>query len=167
MSKIAKLKKGSIAQLDLKSHNAKEKTGTSYKYATALTGKTKLQLIEEISQCQRWPGKITRNEYFAYRLYEKSPECQKEYISEWLHWAIHENCEDAKWSPLTVDKMGTINLLTDEGIPTIKTLAIVDGSNKQYEHVYVHTRVQHYIGPHNATDGSRGTNHGYNRACIG
>ena len=68
-----------------------------------------------------------------YRLYEKSPEIQKEYISDWLNWAIHEYCEDPKWSPLTVDKISTANLLTNEGIPTIKNLAVIDGSNKQYE----------------------------------
>ena len=137
MTDIPRLKSGSIAKSDQVNFKAVEKPKDSFEYASSISGKTKQQLLKEISQCRRWPGKITRSEYFAYRLYEKDACQQKDFLSEWLHWPIHDFCEDSKWSPITVDKIATINVLNEGKIPTIQNAAVVDRSGKKYSNQLV------------------------------
>jgi len=133
MTGVPKLKSGSIAKTDYVNFNAQARKKDEFKYASSVSGKTKQQLTKEIIECSRWPGKITRSEYFTYRLYEKNAAEQKEFISEWMHIPIHEFCQDSKWTPITEDKIETINTLTEEGIPTVQNYAVLDKSNNQYK----------------------------------
>ena len=91
-----------------------------------------LLIRTEMRQNLKWPGRITKLDYLTYRLYEKDKSERKEFISDWLHWPIHEICEDPVLTPITVDKWRCTDALVEAGIPTVPILAVADPGPATY-----------------------------------
>lgn len=100
--------------------------------ASKESGRSTSQMLREVKQASKWPGRMTRYEYVAQRLYELDKKQRKEFLTEWLHWPIHDVCMDAEWSEKTVDKWECTEVLLEAGIPTIPILAMVDTSELSY-----------------------------------
>lgn len=130
---ISKLHPNSLAVRDYTQQQSVPDITEMYKQASAKSGKPINQMLKEADWgYDYWPGRMTRLDYVTYRLYELSRRERKEFISEWLHWPIHEFTKDDEWSNKTVDKWQCTNILTQAGIPTIPIVAIIDTSEKTY-----------------------------------
>lgn len=121
--------------LAARDHSQQQTTGDiAERFARAArdSGRSPAQMIKEVKQAANWPGRMTQLDYLNARLYEMDKSQRKEFISDWLHWPIHEFCKDDEWSEKTVDKWQCTEVLADAGIPTIPIVAVVDRSDLDY-----------------------------------
>lgn len=124
---------GSIAAADHREQTSLPSTRDLFGAATEASGISIRQMLKECRQGSKWPGKMTQHEYVSWRLYEKSRDERKLFISDWVHWPIHDICMDEVWSPRTEDKWQCTQELLSAGIPTIPCVAIVDRSGASFD----------------------------------
>lgn len=104
----------------------------SNKVTTSVKSSRKQQRSHAAHRALRCPGRIQPADYLAFGLYKLKAKEQKEFVSDSVHWPIHDHCADLEWSPRTTDKWETANILGDAGLPTIPVVAVIDGSETQY-----------------------------------
>lgn len=129
---LQNLHPNSLAARDHGQQQAGAAVRERFEQAARESGRSPTQMIKEIKQAANWPGKMTQLDYLNSRLYEMDKNQRKEFVSDWLHWPIHEHCKDDEWSEKTVDKWRCTQELVDAGIPTIPILATIDRSDLQY-----------------------------------
>ena len=96
--------------------------------ASAQSGRPLQQILKEIHQGERWPGKMSALDYLSHGLYELDKSQRKEFISDHIHWPIHDICNDPEWSEKTTDKSRCTQILLDSGIETIPVLALANAA---------------------------------------
>lgn len=104
-------------------------------YAVRKSGRGFIELALEYVKLNKGVGKITLREYVQYRMYETdqcTPEEQKRFITNDLHWPITHNCCDMSWQAVTEDKWLCAYFLKGTDIPVPQTLAIIDKTNRHY-----------------------------------
>ncbi len=96
--------------------------------ASEQSGKNPMAIILDYWKIRRATGKLSVQEFLNYRLYDnqQSNADPKTFISESLHWQITNLCSDINWRSNTEDKWLSYELLNRYGVPTPKTLAILD-----------------------------------------
>ena len=129
---LDELPPSSLAARDFAQQQSVSDLDAMLRQAVAQSGRSPLQIRSEIRQARKWPGKVTTLDYLTYRLYEKNKSERREFISDWVHWPIHEICEDPVLSPITVDKWRCTETLIEAGIPTVPILGVVDPTGGTY-----------------------------------
>lgn len=132
MSELDQLHPNSLAARDHGISQTPVDVAALFDEVVAQSGRPGQEMLKEIKQGKKWPGQITALEYMRHRIYERDRGARKEFISDWLHWPIHEFCSDPEWSPKTVDKWQCTDELAQAGIPVIPILAVVDRSSTDY-----------------------------------
>ena len=69
--------------------------------------KSGLQIVKEIWQLSRGPGRLPPSDYFFYQLYDdkKYPMPEKRrFISDSMHWKVVYEISDRRWEALVEDK---------------------------------------------------------------
>jgi len=126
------LNPNSLAARDHEEEQATYDLEDLYERASKASGRPINQMIKEAKQNHKWPGKMNLLDYVLHGLYNLDKKQRKEFLSDWLHWPIHEFCKDEVWSEKTVDKWVCTNELEQAGIPTIPVLAVVDTTGAEY-----------------------------------
>lgn len=101
----------------------------------AATGKSGFAQAMEYGRLRRGPGKITFEEYFAFRLYDDTlytKEMKADFLSETMHWPLCHRCADPHWRAATEDKWLAYTLLQQFGVRVPDTLAVVDRSQRSF-----------------------------------
>ncbi len=105
--------------------------------AVAYADRPKPQMVDESKQAAKSPGKLDVREYFRYRMFEKDKSERKEYISDRLHWLIHDICNDSTEAARTTSKHDCTRILEAAGIPTIPIHAMLDPDDSDYRGTHV------------------------------
>ncbi len=100
--------------------------------ASQESGRSPLQMKKEFVQNERWPGQMSILEYLQQRLYELGKRERKEFLSEWLHWPIHDIVNDPEFSKKCHDKWMCTSVLSDLGLATIPISVVVDPASGEY-----------------------------------
>jgi hypothetical protein len=98
-------------------------------------GKGIFSLLKDIYRLQRGDGRLTRQEYFLYRLFDDEAypaEEKARFLSESMHWPMTHQCSDMSWSALTEDKWLSYDFLGKHGVPVPETVAVVDRSLRSF-----------------------------------
>jgi len=83
-------------------------------------------LNRDIFMAVRSAGKISAREYFRYRMYKHDPEERRRFLSDRVHWKVHDLCNDAGVAAQVDDKLLAARLLEEAGHPTIPILAVLN-----------------------------------------
>ena len=105
------------------------------RFAQKKCSKHPFSIVKDIFQLQRGNGKLTKQDYFLYQLYddEKYTEDDKaKFVSETIHWPITHKCCDMSWSALTEDKWLSYSFLERFNIRVPKTIAVVDNTFRSF-----------------------------------
>lgn len=100
--------------------------------ASSESGRSAGQIMKELAQSARWPGQISTYEYLSLRLYELGKSERKEFLSEWLHWPIHDIVNDPEYTEKTHAKWTCTAVLEERDITTIPISIMVDPSGETY-----------------------------------
>lgn len=104
-------------------------------HAKEKSGRHSMDIAREFFRLHRGPGKLTLQEYVQYGVYDQkrhSPEDQKRFISNTLHWPITHMCCDMTWQAATEDKWLCSHVLGRSDVAIPETLAVIDSSDRAY-----------------------------------
>jgi hypothetical protein len=97
--------------------------------------KSGLQIVKEIWQLSRGPGRLPPSDYFFYQLYDdkKYPMSEKRrFISDSMHWKVVYEISDRRWEALVEDKWICYDLLRHNGFSVPRTVAVIDQSIRSF-----------------------------------
>jgi glutathione synthase/RimK-type ligase-like ATP-grasp enzyme len=104
-------------------------------FAQKKCGKHPFSIITDISRLLRGNGRLTRQEYFMYQLYDDekySKEDKGKFISEKIHWPVTHTCCDMSWSALAEDKWLCYKFLESFDIRVPETIAVIDKTFRSF-----------------------------------
>jgi hypothetical protein len=97
--------------------------------------KSGLQIVKEIWELSRGPGRLPPSDYFLYQLYDDKkysmPE-KRRFISDKMHWKVVYEISDRTWEALVEDKWICYDLLRHNGFPVPRTVAVIDKSIRSF-----------------------------------
>lgn len=117
---------GSLAARD---YAAQQDRGDAVQFVrdgVAASGRDPADLTYEVQLAKMGPGKIDVVEYFRYRMHEHDATGRRRFVSDRLHWLIHQQCNDAELSAVTESKWTCTRELEEAGLPTIPILAVLN-----------------------------------------
>lgn len=89
------------------------------------------QIVKEIWQLSRGPGRLPPSDYFLYQLYDDNKYSMSEkrrFISDSRHWKVVYEISDRSWEALVEDKWICYDLLRHNGFSVPRTVAVIDQS---------------------------------------
>lgn len=88
------------------------------------------KLALEAISLWRGPGKLTPNEYFYYRLWDKryTPEQKRAYVGKQAQHPMHMACNDTAWLATAADKLVFQTIMEGVHLPVPELLAVTDPS---------------------------------------
>ena len=92
-------------------------------------------VIKDIYRLRKGNGKLTRQDYFLYQLYNSnkySEDDKARFVSDEIHWLITHKCCDMSWSALTEDKWLSYAFLQSFGVRVPETVAVIDRSLRSF-----------------------------------
>lgn len=102
-------------------------------FQAALAGGAKFfPLFREVISLDRGRGKLSANEYFYYRLWEKnySAEDKKRFVGKVMQTSLHAACNSVASYMLAADKLVFHTLMRGAGLPVPELLAVAHPSRK-------------------------------------
>jgi len=93
------------------------------------------QIVKEIWQLSRGPGRLPPSDYFLYQLYDDKKYSMSEkrrFISDSMHWKVVYEISDRSWEALVEDKWICYDLLRHNGFPVPRTVAVIDRSIRSF-----------------------------------
>jgi Sugar-transfer associated ATP-grasp len=97
--------------------------------------KSGIQIVKEIWQLSRGPGRLPPSDYFLYQLYDDkkySMSAKRRFISDSMHWKVVHKITDRGWEALVEDKWICYDLLRHNGFSIPRTVAVIDQSLRSF-----------------------------------
>jgi len=94
--------------------------------AAQAAGRRPIEVLRELLQAMRGPGRLTVNEYFYYRLYDRDLAHDEvlRFVGKRRQAVFHLRCNDAGWYAVAHDKVLFYAAARGGGLPTPETLAV-------------------------------------------
>ncbi|MEL6933721.1 MAG: sugar-transfer associated ATP-grasp domain-containing protein [Pseudomonadota bacterium] len=132
---------------DIESIESKRKMNFSEGLVTAsrATGRNPFSIALDFNRLRRKRGKLWFYEYIMYELYDRqkwNDEERTRFISAHIHWPLVKKCNNQSWWSVTEDKWLSAAILEHKKVPTPKSLAVFDTTQRIYPNITKLTTVK-------------------------